>query len=51
VGLLKNFSNSLLNLFKQNEKNTSLEHTLFCNDLHPSVEGNKIIANLLNEKF
>jgi hypothetical protein len=51
VGLLKNFSDSLFNLFKENEKDSSLEHTLFCGDLHPSTEGNKIIANLLNEKF
>jgi hypothetical protein len=50
-GFKTTLSKHLSNLFKQNNKDTSLDDTLFLNDLHANHNGNKIIAQTLNEKI
>jgi hypothetical protein len=50
-GLIATISNTLKKLFKENENKTSLESTLFLEDLHPSEKGSSEIANILLKRF
>lgn len=50
-GLKNTMSTQLSKLFQLYKSDSSLETTLFLHDLHPSIEGNIIIAKTLHERF
>jgi hypothetical protein len=51
LGLSKTLSQKLKNLLNNNKQNTSLEDSLFLNDLHPSKKGNEEIVKVLLERI